>query len=64
MSPALYAARVGDLVRWPTVTVECLDCRRRTEVQVEVLRARLPAWERVLDLGRNMRCENNTSIPR
>src|SRR5262249_45088004 len=27
-------------------------CRRRTEVPVEVLRARLPAWERVLDLGR------------
>jgi hypothetical protein len=58
MSPALYAARVEDLVHHPTVTVECLDCRRRTEVPVEVLRARLPAWERVLDLGRSMRCEN------
>ena len=44
--------------------VEALDGDRRMvdeiipEVPVEVLRAKLPAWERVLDLGRNMRCEN------
>jgi hypothetical protein len=58
MSPALYAARVEDLVHHPTITVECHDCRRRTEVPVEVLWAKLPPWERVLDLGRSMRCEN------
>lgn len=43
MLPSLYAACVDDLVHHSSVTVECLDCRRRTEVAVEVLRARLPA---------------------
>ena len=48
----------GHLVHHPTVTVECHDRRRCMEVQVEILRAWLRAWERVLDLGRNMRCDN------
>lgn len=58
MAPALYAARVEDLVHWPTVTIECTDCRRRTEVPVEEIKARVPAWQRVLNIPIVLRCEN------
>ena len=58
MAPALYSARIEDLVHWPTVKIECIECRRSTEMPVEEIRARLPSWQRVLNIPIMLRCEN------
>ena len=58
MAPALYAARVEDLTFAPTISVECLECGHKSEVAVGVIRAKLPSWEKVLDLPHALRCAN------
>jgi hypothetical protein len=54
---ALYAARIEDLEHHPTISIECVDCRRKTEMLVSFSRKRLPAWERVLDIPLVLRCD-------
>jgi hypothetical protein len=57
MPPPLYAARIEDLKHYPTISIECADCWRRTEMPVSFIRERMPAWERVLDIPRVLRCD-------
>ncbi len=57
MAP-LYAALVENLLFAPTVDIECLECDHKAEVAPEVIRAKLPAWEKVLDIPHLVRCAN------
>jgi len=54
----LYNARIDDLQFADTISVECLECRRQSHVQISELKARLPEWYRVMDLPRILKCEN------
>jgi hypothetical protein len=51
----LYAARVEDLTRGPTIAVSC-TCGHKAEVPVATIAAKLPGWYRVSELSRVLRC--------
>ncbi len=52
----LYAARVENLLFAPMVEVECLECGHKAELAVADIKAKLPEWERVLDIHCSVRC--------
>ncbi len=42
----------------PSITIQCLECDDKAEVAVEVVKAKLPTSEKVLDIQHVVHCAN------
>jgi uncharacterized Zn finger protein len=53
----LFNARIEHLTHAEMIEVECLECGHQGEVSVIEIRSKIPAWFRVLDVPRVLRCD-------
>jgi hypothetical protein len=54
--PPRYAFRLDDLRAWHIIVATCRACGRRTHINAALLQHGRPAYTRLLDLERKLRC--------
>jgi hypothetical protein len=56
--PPRYAVRLDDLRPWHVIVATCRACGKRAHVNAAILRRGRPAYTRLLDLERKLRCSS------
>ena len=56
--PPRYAIRLDDLRPWHVIVATCGACRKRTRIDARLLQHGRPAYTRLLDLERKLRCSS------